>query len=98
MLGLVFRIWAGNNCLLFVYMQLGRPEMDNVTTGGKSVVFRRCEFILLRCVAVIKCFQKGVLDLNLKKINSLTCGVPSSVSWELFNCQWSLYDWLALIV
>jgi hypothetical protein len=28
----------------FVYIQFGWPEGDQVTTGGKSEVFRRCEF------------------------------------------------------
>jgi hypothetical protein len=41
----------------------------------------------LTCVAVIKCLRKGVAGPH-------TCGVPSSVSWELFYSQSLLCDWL----
>jgi hypothetical protein len=46
--------------LFFFTLRFEGPEDDKVTMGGKSVVFRRCGFCFVACIAVIHCLLKGV--------------------------------------
>jgi hypothetical protein len=53
---------SGQKTAAFSYIQFEWLEGDNVTMGGKSVVFLRLELCLLTCVADIIGIWKGVAE------------------------------------